>query len=187
MNTASKFFGHLKTVARHRAQVMKNCFRCGIYWQGLTHDLSKFSPTEFWAGVRYYQGFRSPNELEREQNGYSTAWLHHKGRNKHHFEYWSDVNPKLKKYMPVRMPWKYIIEMFCDRVAASKIYYGDKYTDRTPLEYFNMRKDRYNMHPDTAAQLEFLLMYLADKGEDVTFSFIRSVNKKEGLTLGDKS
>ncbi|MDE6075958.1 MAG: catalase, partial [Clostridia bacterium] len=87
-----KFFKHLRTVCRHRRQVRKNCFKAGLVWQGLTHDLSKFSLKEFVPGVKYYQGTRSPQAKERELFGYSAAWLHHKGRNKHHFEYWTDVN-----------------------------------------------------------------------------------------------
>ena len=81
---------HLRTVNRHRHLVRKYCFRLGLYWQGLTHDLSKYSPTEFWRSAKYYQGYRSPNDQERLVNGVSLSWLHHKGRNRHHFEYWID-------------------------------------------------------------------------------------------------
>ena len=84
------FFDHLRTVNRHRRLVRKYCFRLGLYWQGLTHDLSKYSPTEFFRSVKYYQGYRSPNDQERITNGVSLSWLHHKGRNRHHFEYWID-------------------------------------------------------------------------------------------------
>lgn len=83
-------FKHFFTVTRHRHAVMRNCFKVGLVWQGLCHDLSKYSPSEFWAGAKYYQGNRSPQAKEREVLGYSPAWLHHKGRNKHHFEYWTD-------------------------------------------------------------------------------------------------
>ena len=82
------FFGHLRTINRHRHKVIAHCAKAGILWQGLRHDLSKYSPTEFIPGVKYFQGTRSPNEAERELNGYSLAWMHHKGRNRHHFEYW---------------------------------------------------------------------------------------------------
>ena len=79
--------------------VLKHCIKAGIFWRGLLHDLSKYSPSEFLAGVKYFQGNRSPNEMERELFGYSSAWLHHKGRNRHHFEYWNDCIPALKKVM----------------------------------------------------------------------------------------
>ena len=84
---------HYKTIRHHKMLVMKNCFRCGLYWQGLTHDLSKLAPVEFWAGAKYWQGTCSPNNAQRQAEGYSAAWLHHKGRNKHHLEYWIDYAP----------------------------------------------------------------------------------------------
>ena len=84
------FIGHFRTITRHRHKVIAHCRKAGIFWQGLRHDLSKYSPSEFLPGVKYYQGTRSPNEGERDVYGYSLAWMHHKGRNKHHFEYWTD-------------------------------------------------------------------------------------------------
>ena len=56
MTTFKKFIGHLKTVNKHRFTVCKLCFHCGLYWQGLTHDLSKYSPVEFINGVKFYTG-----------------------------------------------------------------------------------------------------------------------------------
>lgn len=172
---AHNFKGHLTTVNRHRMMVLKHCFRVGLYWQGLTHDLSKYTPAEFIPGIIYYQGNRSPNNAEREIKGLSKAWLHHKGRNKHHYEYWIDYPPVIgeKTLEGMRMPDRYIIEMFCDRVAASKIYNGDKYTDRDPLDYFENGKGHYVMHPHTYKLLYGLLKMLAAKGEDYTFRYIR--------------
>ena len=132
----NKLIGHFRTITKHRHAVIRNCRRAGILWQGLRHDVSKYSPTEFIPGVKYYVGTRSPNELERADKGYSAAWLHHKGRNKHHFEYWSDYNPVERRVGPVKMPLRYVIEMVCDRMAASKIYLGEQYTDASALEYF---------------------------------------------------
>lgn len=169
---------HLKVICHHRHLVIKHAAKAGIFWQGLGHDLSKFSPVEFFTGAKYFLGNRSPNERERELFGYSSAWLHHKGRNKHHFEYWNDVNPKTKRYEPVKMPTKYLIEMFCDRVAASKTYQGENYTDEHPINYFLRGNARLSMHPDTAETLEMLLRMLAEKGEDETFKFIRQMDKK---------
>jgi len=172
------FFHHFCTVTHHRYVVFQHCVKAGIPVQGLLHDLSKYTPTEFIPGAMYYQGTRSPNEEERERLGYSSAWLHHKGRNKHHFEYWIDVNPKSKRYEPVQMPMRYLIEMFCDRVAASKIYRGNAYKDTDPLDYFmmGMRRGR-PIHPKTCGKLHFLLKMLADKGEEATFRYIRGLKK----------
>lgn len=168
---------HFVTISRHRHKVMLHCFKAGIPIRGLLHDLSKFSPTEFFAGVKYFQGNRSPNEMERELFGYSAAWLHHKGRNRHHFEYWNDVSPITKRYEPVKMPVKYFKEMFCDRVAASKIYQGKNYTDVHPFNYFDRGNARLYLHPETALLLEKCLIMLRDEGEKKTFLFIKNLKK----------
>lgn len=164
---------HFETITKHRHEVIKNCFKAGIPIQGLLHDLSKYSPSEFVVGAIYYQGDRSPNEGEREAYGYSKAWMHHKGRNKHHFEYWTDYDPKTRRMSAVNMPYRYIVEMFCDRVAASKVYLQDAYTDDAPLAYFERGKKNRLIHPETSATIEKLLKMLSVKGEEYTFKYIR--------------
>ena len=171
-------FLHFRTVTKHRHKVISHCFRAGIGWQGLFHDLSKYSPTEFLPGAKYYQGTRSPNERERELYGYSLAWMHHKGRNRHHFEYWNDLNPATKLYEPVPMPLRYVKEMFCDRVAASKIYQGSNYTNAHPLQYYQRGNARVKMHPKTADLLEEWLVMLAEQGEEETFRHLRKIPNK---------
>lgn len=176
-----KVLGHLHTINHHKLLVMKSCFKVGLYKQGLLHDLSKYSPTEFLVGCKYYQGTRSPNNAEREATGYSKAWLHHKGRNKHHYEYWIDYSiNKEEGIIGQRMPKKYVIEMFLDRVAASKTYKGAEYTDKHPLEYYEEGAAKLGkmLHPDTAALLRFLLTMLAQKGEKETFQYIKKYVKK---------
>lgn len=169
-----RFCGHLKTINAHKALVMKHCFRVGLYRQGLLHDLSKYTPTEFIPGVKYFQGDRSPNNAQREAEGSSGAWLHHKGRNRHHYEYWIDypVN-KDAGLTGMKMPVKYVVEMFCDRVAASKTYNKEKYTDADSLNYYYKGRAHYVIHPETDALLHRLLKLLAEKGEDYTFAYIR--------------
>lgn len=173
----NKAFSHLKTIIRHRHMVIRHCKKAGILWQGLFHDLSKFSPTEFMQGARFFLGNRSPNEAEREKNGYSLAWIHHKGRNKHHFEYWTDYSPVTRVMSPVKMPLKYVKEMFCDRVAASKIYMGKDYTDASSLEYFMRAKGKRIIHPETSQLLESLLVMLKEQGEEKTFDYLRNMKE----------
>lgn len=170
-----KWLGHLKTINRHKRMVMHYCFRCGLYMQGLLHDLSKYSWTEFSVGAKYFQGNRSPNDAEREAKGYTSAWLHHKGRNKHHLEYWIDygLEDGEVKMVGMRMPEKYVVEMFCDRVAASRNYNWGHYTDDIPLNYFLRGKSKYILHPDTEELIERLLRMLAENGEDYTIDYIR--------------
>lgn len=153
---------------------MKYCFRVGLFKQGIMHDMSKYSPAEFINGCLFYQGYRSPNVAERDYKGYSSAWIHHKGRNKHHFEYWNDYsNRPGENLAAVKMPEKYLYEMFIDRVVASKVYKGDMYTDHSPLEYYEDYKERHWIHPETRRQLEKLLIMLDRKGEDYTIKYIR--------------
>ncbi len=169
-----KFFGHLNTIMRHRRKVFVHCVKVGIPWRGALHDLSKYAPTEFFNGVKHFIGNRSPNEGERAEKGYSLAWMHHKGRNRHHFEYWTDYSPISKKIEPVKMPIVFVKEMFCDRVAASKVYQGKDYTDGHPIMYFLGGKGRRMIHPETSDLIESWLVMLKESGEKETFSHIKS-------------
>ncbi len=174
-----KAWQHFKTITRHRHKVIVHCAKCGILWQGLRHDLSKYSPTEFIPGAKFYLGNRSPNEAERNKYGYSLAWMHHKGRNRHHFEYWQDYNRITKRMEPVKMPARFVAEMFCDRVAASKIYQGDSYKIDSSLIYFQNSNARKNglLHYETERKLMELLEILANEGEQAAFSAVRNLVK----------
>lgn len=170
-----KTWNHFKTITYHKYLVAKGCFRVGLYRQGLFHDMSKYSPTEFKAGIRYYQGTRSPNNAEREAVGYSAAWMHHKGRNRHHYEYWNDysLNGPPGAVVPVPMPDRYLVEMIMDRIAACKVYQGENYTDASPYLYYLQGAKRAPMHPKTKRKLERMLKMLAEEGEEKTFACIR--------------
>lgn len=164
---------HLQTINHHKKLVMKGCFAVGLYRQGVLHDLSKYTPTEFFVGCKYYQGTMSPNNAEREARGYSSAWLHHKGRNKHHMEYWIDYGVKHTGMCGMKMPLRYVVEMYIDRVAASKNYQKARYTDRSALDYYLHGRQFHIMHEDTRAMLELLLYMLAARGETYVNRFIR--------------
>ena len=191
---------HFLTITHHKLVVMAGCFKVGLFKQGLLHDMSKYSWEEFKTGVKYYQGTRSPNAAEKEEKGYSSAWLHHKGRNKHHFEYWTDVSTAEDhwKIVGVKMPVNYLAEMVMDRIAASKdffclpwllpeqnmyriaaskIYQGKNYTDAAPYTYFSRNKEYIVMHPETKACLDKILLMLKEKGERKTFAYIRKLLK----------
>ena len=168
-----KVIQHFRTITHHKILVMKYCFRVGLYKQGLLHDLSKYTWSEFSVGCKYYQGTRSPNNAEREATGVSMAWLHHKGRNKHHYEYWIDYSTRKAGLAGMKMPLRYVCEMVCDRVAASQIYLGDRYTDASPWEYYERSKTHYLLHPETRALLEELLKMVRDLGHDRTFEHMK--------------
>ena len=169
--------GHFHTVCTHKRYVAEGCFKIGLYRQGILHDLSKFTPLEFGTGVRYYDGHRSPNAVERMVNdGCSESWLHHKGRNRHHFEYWVDwrKTPAGKViYAGNRMPIRYVAEMFCDRIAASRVYLGDRYTDAAPYEYLMRDVPEGVMHPDTIREIETMLRVLKEEGEEKAFAYVK--------------
>ncbi|RGY97811.1 DUF5662 family protein [Clostridium sp. AM58-1XD] len=170
---------HFRTITEHKLLVMRGCFQVGLYKQGLLHDLSKYSWEEFKTGVLYFQGNRSPNAAEKDVMGYSGAWLHHKGRNKHHFEYWIDFAPdKTKGLIGNKMPLKYVIEMVMDRIAASKVYKGKDYNDGSAWEYYSRAKDYIVIHPETRKLLEKLLLMLKVKGEGDTFAYIRRLLRR---------
>lgn len=179
MGLFRKVIGHFCTITRHRHKVIVHCAKAGILWQGIRHDLSKYSPSEFIQGVKYYTGDHSPNEGERVDRGYSMAWMHHKGRNKHHYEFWTDYNIETHVNEPVEMPYRYVAEMFCDRVAASKIYNGKNYRQTDPLEYFEKNKAHKNIHIKTREEILNLLKMNAIKGEKETFKYIRQRLKEE--------
>ena len=168
-----KAWRHFWTITKHRWLVCQGCFQVGLYWQGLTHDLSKYSYTEFSVGAKYFQGDRSPNTAERSEKGFSTAWMHHKGRNRHHYEYWTDLSPVTRCYESVPMPRKYLVEMVMDRRAACRVYEGEKYNDGSPLRYFEKSRERELMNQVTRQELGFLLKMLQDRGERETFRYMK--------------
>ncbi|MBQ8380818.1 MAG: catalase [Clostridia bacterium] len=159
--TLKKAFLHTALVLRHKHGVFIGCVKCGLFWRGLVHDLSKFSPTEFIESVRYYQGNRSPIGVSRREQGVSLAWLHHRGRNKHHIEYWYDheCDP-----LPL-MPYKYAVECVCDKLAATKTYAKGSYTPDMPLLHWQRYGHLAPCNPKLSRFIEEVFIDIRDKGE----------------------
>lgn len=173
-----RFFGHLGTVIIHKHHVRVACFKMGLYMQGILHDLSKFSPTEFIPSVKYYSGTFSPNVTDRILNGASRSWLHHKGRNKHHFEYWIDYSARLDP--PVkgcRMPMRYVAEMVADRYAACVAYNKENYKQGDAWTYYSEGKDNLIIEEATRAVLEKALITMRDEGEEAAFAYMKKLLK----------
>ena len=131
-------FKHFKLITKHKILVFKLCCKIGEPWRGFMHDFSKYTPTEFFEGVKYYNGKKSPIVVCKQENGYSKAWLHHKGRNKHHPEYWVDLDATVKT--PV-IPYKYTAEMICDKLAAGIIYNGKNWTNDVQISYYMKERE----------------------------------------------
>ena len=178
LSFGKRLFGHIGTVLTHKKHVRHGCFKMGLYAQGIMHDMSKFSPTEFIPSVRYYSGTFSPNATDRYLTGISSSWLHHKGRNKHHFEYWIDYIPEGKGHMGgCRMPLKYVGEMIADRYAACVAYNGDKYSCTDPWNYYSKSASHLMIDTDTRAVLEAALKCMRDEGEDAAFAYVKRMLK----------
>lgn len=173
MSYLKKFFGHLHTINKHRFLVFKLSIKAGIPIRGLLHDLSKYSPTEFFESVKYYSGDKSPINNAYNKIGYSKAWLHHRGKNKHHFEYWYDV--EAPDTTPV-IPYKYFAEMVCDTLAAGLTYKGKDWTKEYELEYFNHRTDKSLMNKKISKALQQVYEEVACNGINKT---IKSKNLKK--------
>ena len=162
----SKVVKHFLTVCRHKAVVFRECRKCGLLWQGIVHDMSKFSPAEVLPAAKYWQGSRSPIEAEKEALGYSDSWLHHKGRNKHHWEYWCDFNNDTGEIFPHKIPYRYVVEMICDWIGAGMVYSGEKWTQEEPLNYYNKVRAGRHFHPVTEAVILIFLEGIRDNGLD---------------------
>ena len=154
---------HLKTICKHKAIVCMECIKCGFIWRGLMHDNSKFSLTEFIPSVKHFQGYRSPIEAEKQQNGYSLAWLHHMGHNPHHWEYWTDFDGK-GRVIAVKIPYQYVVEMICDWIGAGMVYGKDRWTQSSPLRYYKRVRQGRHFHPETEALIMEFLECIRDKG-----------------------
>lgn len=177
MNIVKKIIKHTLLVSKHKWLVFKLSVKAGIPFRGLIHDMSKFSPTEFFESVKYYNGHRSPLHECRENIGYSKAWLHHKGRNKHHFEYWEDLSKNER--IGVFLPYKYIVEAICDKIAAGMAYNGKNWTKEEPFKYWtNIEKPGPTVkHPATIEFVDKVLKKVSDDGLDsaINSKYLKSV------------
>lgn len=162
----SNFFKHLSLVMRHKWRVFVNCAKCGLWWRGLVHDLSKFTPTEFFESVKYYQGNRSPIGVCRRETGMSHAWLHHKGRNKHHIEYWLDPECQIQPMMP----YPYAVECVCDKLAATRVYAGRGYSTDLPLKHWLRYGNKVQGNPKTMQFVEAVFIDVEKHGESFVLS-----------------
>lgn len=159
-----KYFKYFKTICKHKWFVFKECFACGIVWQGIVHDMSKFGKTEFFSSAKYFCGDKSPHYGDAAENGYSLVWLHHKGHNKHHWEFWTDFNEEDGSIEVNKIPYKYVVEMVCDWVGAGKVYSKDKWTNSSPIEYYyKVRKGRH-FNKKTETLIVHFLRVIENKG-----------------------
>lgn len=154
---------HTILVTKHKWLVFKFCCKIGIPIRGLMHDLSKFSFEEFFESIKYYNGKVSPINICKKDKGYSSSWLHHKGRNKHHDSYWVDLSAP--QAAPV-IPYKYVAEMICDKLSASITYNGKDWTNSSEYDYWQIEKTKIIMNPKTEHFLSAVITEVKDQGID---------------------
>lgn len=172
----NKLFKHLKTVHNHRKYVRKACWKMGLFWQGLVHDLSKYTPKEL-SIVKYYTGKKSPHQTCREKIGYSPCWINHYHRNKHHFQYWWDEDEE-GKIIPIKMPYKYVIESFCDMLGASKAYNPKEWKPEMLWNYWITKcKGKRIMNEQSTYLVEKLIWNLYQIGEKEFFKKYKKIKK----------
>lgn len=152
----SNIFNHWKTIRTHRKWVRKYCFMAGIPWRGLTHDLSKYNPIEFLESARYWTGTSSPIEETKKAQGYSRAWLHHRGHNTHHWAYWADNFSEGLIVYP--MPCKDFVEMVCDFLAAGHAYNKERFSYSRENKWWLANRDTTckAMHENNKRMLDII-------------------------------
>lgn len=171
------FFKHFKKVCTHKRWVFHYCVKAGIPMQGLIHDMSKFSFVEFLESVKYYQGGSSPIDACKKANGYSNAWLHHKGRNKHHYEYWADNMDNGGE--PLQMPYKYAAELICDYMGAGRAYYGKEFTMEKEYEWWQIKKNKpLFMHAQTKFFIDLVFESLLENENNLSSSNLLKLYKE---------
>lgn len=175
----------LRRVIIHKFWVAYYCFQLGLYWQGITHDFSKFSLTEIKGALKYWNDSKSSLAYEKELNGYSATFLHHRGRNPHHYEYW--IHSLDEGGVPAEMPRKYVLELICDYLAACRTYGGDP---RKEIDWWLKVSPKMKMHPKTKEYITCVFEHyrLNFKGGDPGFpqrnTLIWSVASADFLKLG---
>ena len=154
-------FKHFHKICTHKRWVFHYCRKAGISWRGFWHDMSKFSPTEFWESVRYYQGDSSPIDAAKKDKGWSKAWMHHKGRNRHHYEYWMDNFDNGGEALI--MPFDDALELLCDYLAAGRAYMGKGFSYTAEYQWWRGKQSKpLKMH---AVIQWFVSTTLADLAE----------------------
>ncbi len=195
MTDKEKMELHTQTILTHINIVRDLCYKMGIPKLGDEHDLSKFNDDEF-AIYKYATGKGSPHDVARAELGYSPSWIHHKARNQHHWEYWTDFNEAKPNgdgtftivCRCVKMPYDRVVEMFCDFVGAGKAYDKGDWTVKTPIEYWNKKcEGQRAMHKDSEQLIKKLLTTLSEKNSLEDFVEWYNKNKEELETNYNKT
>lgn len=176
MSNFKNIINHIKTVLTHKYWVGYYCFKAGLYWRGLTHDLSKFSPTEFLESIKYYTGTHSPIDEAKKVKGYSDAWLHHRGRNTHHYEYYLEFSEAKQEMIPYRMPYEDCVEMLCDFLGAARAYLKEDFSFNKESKWWYEKEKNVIMDLHTKEFISIALASMSVMNDD---SYLDGLGKDE--------
>ncbi len=165
----TKYLKYLYYIIRHKYFVGIECWKRGLFYRGIFHDISKLLPGEFIPYAKWFYGETN----KRDIINYDIAWLKHQHRNPHHWQYWMLQNDNDGMHT-LQMPNKYAIEMVCDWLGAEKSINGRQFSlDNTRIWYL-FHKNNITLHPTTRAQVRKLLKIIfpyskaaADKQENI--------------------
>jgi hypothetical protein len=168
----NKYIKNLRYILKHKWYVAVECWEKGLYWQAITHDMSKFRPSEFFAYADYFYGefvkeedvprylsmsYRGIKTEESVEEEFNLAWLKHIHRNPHHWQYYllkEDSGPLIV----MDMPYKKVMEMICDWKGAGRAIHGHDETG----EWYKANKYKMVLSPRTRLWVESELSYEID-------------------------
>lgn len=164
-----RHYQYAKYVLKHKLFVMLECFKRKMYWQGITHDLSKFLPSEWFPYARHFYNADGTKKTVRDGTGYykptdtgdkafDMAWFLHQKRNRHHWQWW--VLPEDGggvKVLP--MGFKYAKEMWCDWISAGRAQGVEDWYN--PKRWYEKNRGKMQLCPATRSLVEFWLDYEA--------------------------
>jgi len=165
-----RHLAYLSYVLRHKWFVMIECWRHGLIWRGLVHDLSKFRPSEWFPYARYFYAKDGSPEQRRDSTGYykphdtgnaafDFAWLLHQKRNRHHWQWW--ILPTDEEGGKVlEMSTVYRTEMVCDWIGAGRAQgHG-----RDVTRWFRENRHKMRFHQITSWMVDYAVHH--ERGEE---------------------
>ena len=164
-----RHMAYAKYVIRHKWFVTIECFRRGLVWQGIAHDISKFRPSEWFPYARHFHNADGSKRDARDKTGYykptdtgdkafDFAWLLHQKRNRHHWQWW--ILPEDEGGVNIlEIPTRYVDEMLCDWIGAGRAQGVEEWWDPTP--WYEKNKAKMQLHEDTRDFVEYRLGRIA--------------------------
>ena len=184
-----KYLKYLNYLIRHKWFVLIECYKVGIIWRGIIHDLSKLRPSEFFFYADHFYGTQKEKSCyscfhkiwnsQCEFNGSGIGDGEQASQCKDYkvideqFDYAWLLHQKRNKHhwqwwvltedygivKVLDMPLKYRLEMLADWRGAGRAQ-GNKMSTK---EWYEANKDNMKLHPDTRMWVEDMLIIVATR------------------------